>query len=245
MNGRTTPLRMGFVRGSKRQIRPGVSGSYGSRLAATPLPASCASSPRLSTAAHVQRTLHSVTSSTSKPPAELTASERPFGQLLDRWLEECERLDLSPTTIRTYQAQIKRTIRPRLGKLKLSQLTASHLDDLYGAMKDAGKSPKTIRNHHAIISAALHQAVRWGWVRTNVAEQAKPPRVAHRRVQAPSVDVVRDVIEEAERRDPRLAPFLMLAALTGMRRGELCALRWTDVDLDPWCHRSRSLCRRR
>jgi integrase len=50
-------------------------------------------------------------------------------------------------------------------------------------------------------------------------------------VQAPSVDVVRDVIEEAERRDPRLAPLLMLAALTGMRRGELCALRWTDVDL--------------
>jgi integrase len=44
--------------------------------------------------------------------------------------------------------------------------------------------------------------------------------------------VVRDVIEAAERRDPRLARLLMLAALTGMRRGELCALRWSDVDLD-------------
>jgi integrase len=56
--------------------------------------------------------------------------------------------------------------------------------------------------------------------------------VAQRRVHAPSVEVVRDVIEEAERRDPRLAPLLMLAALTGIRRGELCALRWTDVDLE-------------
>ncbi len=153
------------------------------------------------------------------------------GQLLDRWLEECERLDLSPTTLRTYRAQIKQTIRPRLGKVKLNQLTAKHLDGLYGVMKDAGASPKTIRNHHAILSSALHQAVRWGWVRSNVAERARPPRVAQRRVHAPAVEVVRDVIEEAQRRDPRLAPLLMLAALTGMRRGELCALRWTDVDL--------------
>ena len=154
-----------------------------------------------------------------------------FGQLLDEWLDECDRLDLSPTTMRTYRVQIKLTIRPRLGKVPLTALTAKHLDDLYGAMKSAGKSTKTIRNHHAIISAALHQAVRWGWVKTNVAEMAKPPRVPRSRVNAPSVEVVRQVIEEAEDRDPRLAPLLMLAALTGMRRGELCALRWTDLDL--------------
>jgi integrase len=99
-------------------------------------------------------------------------------------------------------------------------------------MKDAGKAPKTIRNHHAIISSALHQAARWGWVRANVAELAKPPRSAQRRVSAPSVDVVRSVIEAAEKRDPRLAALLMLGALTGTRRGELCGLRWSDVNLD-------------
>jgi integrase len=153
-------------------------------------------------------------------------------QLLDKWLEECERLDLSPTTLRTYRSQVEQTIRPRLGKLSLARLTPKHLDDLYGEMKDAGKSAKTIRNHHAIISSALHQAVRWGWVRENVADRAKPPRVSQRRVKAPLVDNVRSVIEAAEDRDPRLAPLLMLAALTGMRRGELCALRWTDVDLE-------------
>jgi integrase len=155
-----------------------------------------------------------------------------FGQLLDRWLEECDRMDLSPTTMRTYRAQIEQTIRPRLGKVVLTRLTPKHLDDLYGAMKDAGLSPKTIRNHHAIISSALHQAVRWEWARENIAERAKPPRVSQRRVTVPSVDAVQTVIEAAEERDPRLAPLLVLAALTGMRRGELCALRWTDVDLE-------------
>ena len=155
-----------------------------------------------------------------------------FGQLLDLWLEECKRLDRSPTTIRNYKAQIERTIRPALGKTKLTRLSARNLDELYGAMKDQGLTPKTIRNHHAIISSALHQAVRWGWIRENVADKARPPTVAQRRVSAPSVDAVRAVVTAAEERDPRLAPLLMLAALTGMRRGELCALRWTDVDLN-------------
>lgn len=155
-----------------------------------------------------------------------------FGQLLDQWLDECERLDLSPTTLRTYRSQIEKTIRPRLGKVPLTALTAKHLDDLYGALKAVDKSPKTIRNHHGTISAALHQGVRWEWVNENVADKARPPRVPQRRVSAPSVEVVRKVIDAAEERDPRLAPFLILAALTGMRRGELCALRWTDVDLN-------------
>lgn len=155
-----------------------------------------------------------------------------FGQLLDKWLQESERMDLSPTTLRTYRAQVEQIIRPRLGKIVLTRLTPKHLDDLYRHMKEEGRSPKTIRNYHAIISSALHQGVRWEWVRESVAEKAKPPRVSQRRVTAPSVEAVRSVIEAADVRDPRLAPLLMLAALTGMRRGELCALRWTDVDLE-------------
>lgn len=155
-----------------------------------------------------------------------------FGQLLDRWLEESDRMDLSPTTMRTYRAQVDQIIRPRLGKMVLTRLSPKHLDDFYGQMKDEGRSPKTIRNYHAIISSALHQGVRWEWVSKNVAEKAKPPRISQRRVTAPSVEAVRSVIVAAEKRDPRLAPLLMLAALTGMRRGELCALRWTDVDFE-------------
>ena len=154
-----------------------------------------------------------------------------FGDLLDQWLTECERLDRSPTTLRNYRSQVEATIRPTLGKVKVSRLSPKHLDDLYGSMKESGRSAKTIRNHHATISSALHQAVRWGWVRENVADRARPPRVSQRRVYAPSVEAVRSVVTAAEKRDPRLAPLLMLAALTGLRRGELCALRWSDLDL--------------
>jgi integrase len=218
------------MRGSKRELKRGV----------WELRVSLGKDPVTDTYKVRSKTFHGSARAADEALRDLIDQQAPsrsdglgatFGQLLDQWLEECERLDLSPTTLRTYRSQIKTTIRPRLGKVMLSRLTVRHLDELYGTMKDAGQSPKTIRNHHAIISAALHQGVRWGWIRTNIAEMAKPPRVEHRQVKAPSVEVVREVIEAAVQRDPRLAPLLMLAALTGLRRGELCALRWTDVDL--------------
>ncbi len=221
--------RLALVRGSKRELRRGV----------WELRISTRKNPVTGRYGLISKTFHGTARDADSALRDLIDQQAPgldgvgatFGQLLDQWLEECERLDFSPTTLRTYRSQIKGTIRPRLGKVPLTALTAKHLDDLYGAMKASGKSTKTIRNHHAIISAALHQAVRWGWVKANVAEMAKPPRVPRTRVSAPSVEVVRRVIEKAEDRDPRLAPLLMLAALTGMRRGELCALRWTDLDL--------------
>ncbi|MHB8318221.1 MAG: tyrosine-type recombinase/integrase [Acidimicrobiales bacterium] len=218
------------MRGSKRKLRDGV---WELRL-------SLGRDPVTGSYRRVSKSFHGTARQADDALRDLIESQAPdsevagatCGQLLDQWLEECERMDLSPTTLRTYRAQIKQTIRPRLGSIRLSALTAKHLDDLYGAMRVQGKSPKTIRNHHAIVSAALHQGVRWGWLRVNVAEMARPPRVSLRRVQAPSTDVVRKVVEVAEERDPRQAPLLMLAALTGMRRGELCALRWTDIDFE-------------
>jgi hypothetical protein len=78
--------------------------------------------------------------------------------MFDRWLEECERLDLSPTTLRTYRSQIDQVIRPHIGKVILSRLTPKHLDDLYGQMKVEGKSPKTVarqrnpRRHHRALA---------------------------------------------------------------------------------------------
>ncbi|MGP8182082.1 MAG: tyrosine-type recombinase/integrase [Acidimicrobiales bacterium] len=219
------------MRGSKRKLRPGV----------WELRVSLGKDPATGKYRQISKSFHGPARAADDALRDLVdkygdAQEdgfgATFGQLLDRWLDECERMDLSPTTMRTYRAQVKQTIRPRLGKVVLTRLTPKHLDDLYRQMKEEGRSPKTIRNHHAIISSALHQGVRWEWVRENVADKAKPPRVSQRRVKAPSVEAVRSVIEAAEDRDPRLAPLLMLAALTGLRRGELCALRWTDVDFE-------------
>jgi integrase len=218
------------VQGSKREVRKGV---WELRL-------TLGKDPVTEKYRRLSKTFHGNAKQADQALRDLIGEQAPeadgvgasFGQLLDKWLEECERLDLSPTTLRNYESSVRTSIRPRLGEVPLSGLSVKHLDEMYGAMKAAGKSSKTIRNHHAAISASLHQGVRWGWIRSNVAEMARPPRIAQKRVRAPSIDVVRDVIDAAERRDPRMAALLMLAALTGMRRGELCALRWSDIDLE-------------
>jgi integrase len=106
------------------------------------------------------------------------------------------------------------------------------LDLLYAKLTERGNKATTVRRVHALIGAALHQAERWGYVDRNVARRASPPPVHAAQVEAPTPAEVQAVLAAAEAVEPTLAVLLLLAALSGARRGELCALRWPDVDFD-------------
>jgi integrase len=150
-------------------------------------------------------------------------------ELLDRFLAH-RKSRLSPTTIRAYVSVADTWIRPELGKVKLSRLTAMHLDGLYTNMTDAGKTPATVRRAHALMSSALVQGRKWRLVESNVAIDASPPPAAEVRLKVPTPDQVTAIIEAAEEIEPTMASLLFIAAVTGARRGELCGLRWTDLD---------------
>ena len=91
---------------------------------------------------------------------------------------------------------------------------------------------KTIRNVHSILSGAFSTAERWEWISWNPAESAKPPAITRRPVPATSPEDVAKVIAEGRKLHPAMALYLWLAAITGARRGELCALQVCDVNLD-------------
>jgi integrase len=152
------------------------------------------------------------------------------GMLLDRWLAHRESLGRSPTTMREYHRLAEKVVRPELGHVRLSKLTARHLDQLYTKLSGRGLKPGSVRRVHALLHSALHQARKWKMVSSNVAEDATPPPLHHREVKAPDPAEVRAIILEAEKAEPAVAAVLLLAALTGARRGELCSLRWLDVD---------------
>ena len=152
------------------------------------------------------------------------------GDMLDLFLEHMESTDRSPNTLRGYRQIANTVVRPELGKIKLSRLTACDLDRLYAKLKAKGNAPMTVRHVHTFIGTALHQAERWQLVDRNVARQATPPTVHATEVVAPKPAEVQRIIEAAEALEPMLAALLLTAALTGARRGELCALRWSDVD---------------
>jgi integrase len=153
------------------------------------------------------------------------------GDLLDRWLDHCDSIGRSPTTMRNYRSIVERAVRPELGNKRLSKLTAGDLDRLYAKLTAKGNEATTVRRVHALIGAALHSAERWDLVDKNVARRADPPPVRAAQVKAPSPKDVQALLVAAEKAEPSLAVLLLLAALTGARRGELCALRWSDVDL--------------
>ena len=93
--------------------------------------------------------------------------------------------------------------------------------------------PGTIRQIHSILSGAFDAAKRWRWVDDNPAESAKPPTVTHAKRPATSPAEVAKVIAEGRAREMhQIALYLWLAAITGARRGELCAVQVCDLDLE-------------
>jgi integrase len=157
-------------------------------------------------------------------------------ELCRDWLDHA-RPSFSPKTVETTRMYIEDPIVPLLGSIKVAKLTPSDLDRFYRQLLEVGRSrgpyaPATIRRVHGIVRRALTQGVRWGWITHNPAIDASPPKVPMKELKPPDPAQVVRVFNTAQEVDPELATFIMLAASSGARRGELLALRWRDLDLE-------------
>ncbi len=154
-----------------------------------------------------------------------------LAEFLERWLDHIQP-NRSPTTIKGYRHKVER-INKQLGGLRLDRLTAQHLDRAYRAWLDEGLHPSSVHHLHRVLSAALRQAVKWGVLPAAPTARATPPPRRHTPAEIPSPDIVQRLISTAEDRgQPVLAVIVAVAATTGLRRGELAGLRWSDIDLD-------------
>jgi integrase len=162
----------------------------------------------------------------------LRATEGTVAHLMTKWLEASEP-NLSPSTLRRYRILLRVHILPGLGEVRLSRLSSADLDGFYAQLRDKGLAPATVGQVHAIIRRALNQAIKWGWLAVSPAKNATPPRLSRPDHRPPDPGSVLRLIDAAfESRAPEFGTFLRVAAATGARRGELCALRWIDVDAE-------------
>ena len=154
------------------------------------------------------------------------------GQLLDRWVAHVEAIGKArPKTVYEYRRKIDGRIRPVLGDIRLDKLRADAIDSAYQRWLAEGLSPSTVAVYHSILHAACRQAVKWGWIDRAPTDQATAPKPRSPEMKVPTPAQVATIVRSADAEDPVLATALALAALTGCRRGELCALRWSDIDL--------------
>jgi integrase len=156
--------------------------------------------------------------------------------LLREWLDHASS-SFSPRTVSTTRQYIETAIIPGIGSVPVAKLTAADLDRFYRQLLKHGAghgpyAPATIRRVHGIVRRALAQGVRWGWISHNPAIDASPPRVSVKELMPPTPQQLVQLFRVADETDPALATFILLAASTGARRGELIALRWSDVDFD-------------
>jgi integrase len=166
------------------------------------------------------------------------SSPRSLGAfLVEEWLPAVRPPRVRPSTWASYCMAVERHIVPALGGVLLQGLTPGHLTAFYRALLDEGRrdghgglAPKSVRNVHGVLHAALRDAVRWGYLPRNVAALADLPKGMTPEMRVWGPEQLRAFVEQV-RGDPLFAAWLLLAT-TGMRRGEVAGLRWVDVDLD-------------
>jgi integrase len=153
-----------------------------------------------------------------------------LSQYLKRWLNDSVRGSVKPITHSSYETPVNKHAVPSLGTVRLSNLTPAHLQRFYRSKLDEGLAPRTVQYLHVVLHRALKQALRWGLVPRNVAEAVDPPKVPKKEITPLSPEQARTFLEAVS--GDRLEALYVLAIHTGMRQGELLALRWDDVDLE-------------
>ena len=172
-----------------------------------------------------------------------------FRDFAARWMEEYAKPRLTPKTFQRYQDYLKR-INVAIGHIKLPDLRAPHLNAFYKNLSEPGVNkqgkrdkngnlieqrplaPKTIVDHHRLISRILNTAIRWELLDHNVAERADPPKIEYKERQCLEETELKQMLFLLNREPMQYRVMVTLLLYTGMRRGELCGLEWKDIDFD-------------
>jgi integrase len=149
------------------------------------------------------------------------------GEYSDKWLEEYAAHAVSPRVYENYRRTFRLVLKPAYENTELGALTYTHMKSLVSEMRKAGKADNTIRNNMIPIREMLGHAVKDGLIPSNPATALDIAGGKRRKITPPKPDEVASLIKHT-REEAREA--ITVATVTGLRRGELFALRWEDVD---------------
>jgi len=155
------------------------------------------------------------------------------------YLEDYRRANekIRANTLYTYESYAENHIYPKIGDIKLNMLTKTHVQRLYNYLYKNGRldgrsglSPKTVDRIHALISGALNQAVEIGMIKKNVAKATERMRYKSSHMPPFKLEDITKILKYAQ--DEWIYPAILLDVYTGLRRSELLAITWEDVDFN-------------
>ena len=175
------------------------------------------------------------------PKSDKIKLEMPFGEWMDFWYQNYSKPKLRPTTRSGYEGRIYRHIIPELGNIPLDQLTQNDLQQFYARLKKSGRllhaehygkglSDRMVRACHMNCRSALEKAVQEGLIRMNPAVGCKLPPKKAREMQVLTREEIQRFLIHAKAEG--YFELFLLELTTGLRRGELLALQWDDLNLE-------------
>jgi integrase len=168
-------------------------------------------------------------------------SDMPFGEWIDFWYQQYCKMTIRQSTQASYENRIYQHIIPCVGKIRLNALTQNDLQQFYAKAKKGGRlqyaecfgeglSDRMIRSIHAVCRQALEKAVSENLITVNPAIGCKLPPKKSREMQVLTPEEMQRFLIQAKYEG--YFEMLLLELTTGMRRGELLALQWDDLNLD-------------
>ena len=157
-------------------------------------------------------------------------SKETVSEFMNRWLETYAATNVTLRTAHGYEGYSRRYINPTIGKVALQSLTPSQVQKVYADMLERGLSNTTVLHLHRLLKEALGHAVKWGIIARNVAEAASPPRPEQKQMPMWDVPTIIDFLELSH--GTRFGHIHEFAVLTGLRRSEICGLKWGAVELE-------------
>lgn len=170
----------------------------------------------------------------------LETSNVTLAEFINKWIEYSE-ANLSPKTSWEYKRILTNYVIPTLGHIKLEKLKPTHLQELYkqlqtdgvrGDGKPGGLSARTISNFHRVLSSVLESAVQWQLILINPAKRIKPPKYEKKQAAHYDEGQVFALLQALKGEQSKYQAIINLAIATGLRRGELLALEWSDIDFE-------------